>query len=90
MFVCFSSNKIYGWYKFYQNHRTSGSGSGICSCRGFYPRNVALLQVRGDGTGDKSEWYSLFSYPRHPVTECFQIRQECFKRFSLSCRSLFG
>ena len=86
MFVCFSSNKIYGWYKSYQNHRTSGSG--IC-IRGFYPRNVALPQVRGDDTGDKSEWYSLFSYPRHPVIECFQIRQECFKRFSLSCRSLF-
>ena len=88
MFVCFSSNKIYGWYKSYQNHRTSGSGS--CSCRGYYPRNVALLQVCRDGPGDKSEWYSLFSYQRHPLTECFQIRQECFKRFSLSCRSLFG
>ena len=46
MFVCFSSNKIYGWYKSYQNHRTSGS----CSCHGYYPRNSDLLQVRGDVT----------------------------------------
>ena len=65
MSVCFSSNKIYGWYELYQNHRTSGSGS--CGCRGYYPRNVALLQVCSDGTGEKSEWHSLFSCQTHPT-----------------------